>query len=218
MAQQLSDIKTDAFDVLGYNSNDPLFDDTVMTRLVNTALAEVSTEFDWPWLYAEGTISVTASTTDYALSGLTLSGLTRWTKTKWVAIEEDELKFVSPRQMQRIIGDTSVTGQPLYYTHDGTTNIRFGPTPDAAYTVTIGYQQGEAALSNSTDTPVIPNDYDQYLVLYVAKKMAMRKGAFDDLRVVQGEIAEWRKRIRDNVRQASAFPSIRNRQDWSSRV
>jgi hypothetical protein len=84
--------------------------------------------------------------------------------------------------------------------------------------VTHAYFQSEAALSASGDTPVLPDAYDGMLVMYVAKKMAMRKGAFDDLRVVENEIRMWDKRARDNVRTATALPRIKNRKDWTSRI
>jgi hypothetical protein len=103
MAQTLANIKTDAFDVLGYNSNEPLLDDTTMTRLVNQALQQLSTEYDWPWLYTEGTITLAANTKDYAIS----SNTTRWSRTKWMAIEENDLRYLTTRQMNQIVGDTT---------------------------------------------------------------------------------------------------------------
>jgi hypothetical protein len=211
MGQQLDDIKTAALDVFGYNASDPLLDGTTMTRLVNSALTQLSTEYDWPWLYAEGTIAIVAGTTDYSVP-------TSWTRTKWIAIEEDELAFRSNRDLRRIIGDTSVTGQPTFYSTVGDTSIRVGRIPDAAYTADHGYFVAETALSAGTDTPALHAAYDDYLVQHVAKKLAIRKGETRDVQTANNEIKAWEKRIRDNVRRSAAFPRVKVRNDWSSRV
>lgn len=210
---QLSDIRTAALDVFGYNANDPLLDSTTMNRLVNQALKQLSTEYDWPWLYAETTISIVAGTTDYAVP-------TRWSRTKWLFIDDNELKFRSPKQMQRLIGDNTnpITGQPLFYTTVGDTSIRVGRTPDAAYTADHAYYTYEATLTNDTDEPVLFEAYDDMLVMYVAKKLAMRKGEANDLNIARAEIQAWDKRVRDNVRRSSALPMMKHRQDWSTTI
>jgi len=212
MAQDLDTIKTNALDVFGYNSSDPLLDGTTLTRLINSSLQQLSTEFDWPWLYAETTHSVVAGTTDYAVP-------TRWTRTKWLAIAEDELVFRSLRDFRRIVGDTThPQGQPTFYTIVGDTSVRVGRIPDASYTLDHGYFTSEAVLSSGTDTPALPNEYDDMLVMYVALKMAVRKGEQVDINIARSEITRWLKRVRDNVRRSSAFPRIKIRNDWSSRI
>ncbi len=213
MGQSLSNIRQASLDVFGYNSSDPLLDPTTLTRLVNAALKQLSTEYDWPWLYTEGTISVVVDTTDYAVPSL-------WTRTKWLFIEEDELKFRSPKQLQRLIGDTTnvLKEQPLYYTIKGDTHIRFGPIPDTSYTADHAYFTQEAALVDDGDQPLLDDAYDDFLVMYVVKKLAMRKGKVQDLNVARSEISGWDKRIKDNVRRSSALPMIHHRRDWSSRI
>tara|TARA_R110000822_G_scaffold65970_3_gene161301 strand:- start:39 stop:674 length:636 start_codon:yes stop_codon:yes gene_type:complete len=211
MAQDLDDIKLNALDVFGYNANDPILDATTLTRLVNSALQQLSTEFDWPWLYDEGTITTVAGTTDYAVP-------TNWSRTKWLAIDEDELQFRSLRDMRRIMGDTDIQRQPVFYATVGDTSIRLGQIPDAVYTVDHGYFKQEAALSAGGDAPLLDSAYDDMLVMYVAKKMAMRKGETRDINQAQREIDAWLKRTRDNVRRTSAFPRIITRNDWSSRI
>lgn len=209
MGQQLSDIRTDAFDVFGYSSDDPMLDPTtVVNRLVNQAVDQFSKEFDWPWLYSEGTLVTASGTSDYAVP-------TRWHKTDWLAYEDHALQLISVKDMRSWVGDPDAKGPPAYWHTVGSTEIRLGPTPDGVYTIDHGYYVYEAELVNDTDVTLIDPQFDDMLVMYVAKKMAMRKGEADDLRWANAEIDEWRKRARSHVRKSKELLRVKTR--WDTR-
>ena len=75
---------------------------------------------------------------------------------------EQRLTYITPQEMD----DTWASqhqNRPLAFTQEGT-NLRFAPTPDASYTVLLGYMQGIPALSNSATTNWLILDYpDVYL-------------------------------------------------------
>jgi len=185
--------------------------DTDLTPLVNHALGQLSTEYDWPWLYAETGFVTVAGQTDYAVP-------TRWTRTLWLAIEDVDFDYRTHRQMRRIVGDTNVTRQPSVFTTVGDTSIRLGPIPDAVYSVDHGYMTHEDTLTDDSDFPALDTAYDDMLVWRVAKLAAIRKGDSDMVARAMNEIKEWDRRVRDNVRRSSQFPRIKARRDWTTRT
>jgi hypothetical protein len=61
--------------------------------------------------------------------------------------------------------DSTNTGEPLYWSYWGE-SVRFYPTPDAAYTISMrGYRNAEA-FSADTDSPDLPDAFDRVLSLY----------------------------------------------------
>lgn len=206
MGQQLSDIRTDALDVFGYNANDPLLDSTTLNRLVNGALRQLSAEYDWPWLYEESNFSTVAGTSDYAVPA-------RWKRTAWVAIEDIDLQVISPRDMRSYVGDPDRKGHPAFWTPVGDSHLRLGPTPDQVYSVDHGYFAYEAELSDDTDVTALSAEFDDMLVMYVAKKLAMRKGEMAQIRLAQEEINGWKRRARDEVRKSTQLLRVKTRRD-----
>jgi len=209
MGQTLTNIRDDVRAVTGYNSADPLLQNADLTPLINLALQQISTEFDWPWLYAETSFPTVAGTTDYAVP-------TRWTRTLWLAIEDVDFDYRTHRQMRRIIGDTGVTRQPTVYSTVGDTSIRVGPIPDAVYTIDHGYMTSEDTLSADGDAPLLDDAYDDMLVWRAAKLAAARKSDSTMLGIAINEIQGWDTRVRDNVRRSAQFPRVKTRRDWTT--
>jgi hypothetical protein len=209
MAQQLSDIRTDVREAGNYSSSDGNVSDAVMTRVINRALRRISAEFDWPWLYAEETITTVAGTTDYNLP-------TRWAKTAWLSEENvGLLRPATHKQSRRWIEQaTRVTGRPVYYTHEGASQIRLFPAPDAVYSVDHGYYTYEAALSNDTDTPAIPDPYDDLVVWKSLEFLAIRRGEQELMQNARRMYQDQLRVVTDNVRASKEFASIKTRQDW----
>ena len=74
-----------------------------------------------------------------------------------------KLIYLTPDELDTVLPDKSDRERPRYYTIEGL-NLRLAPTPDAVYTLPIGYQQGITALSNSAPTNwLLTNHPDAYL-------------------------------------------------------
>ncbi len=211
MAQQRSAIRTAALEMAGYNTADPIIATADINDIIQGALDQISTEYEWPWLYAEGTITTVAGTTDYNVP-------TRWTRTLWLAYKHLELKYRSHRQMRHVIGDTTVTGQPTVFTTVGDTSIRVGRIPDAVYTLDHGYVTSEAVMTSDSDQPALDDAYDDMLVWRVVKGLAIRRGDTDMLQIANIENALWTERARDNVRRTSHTTRVNARRDWTTRT
>jgi hypothetical protein len=209
MAQDLDDIMVDVREAGNYNASDGNLTDAILTRIVNRALQRISSEFDWPWLYAEETITTVAGTLDYNLP-------TRWTKTAWLSEETvGDLQPASHLQSRRWVEQaTRITGRPLYYVHEGVSQIRLFPAPDAVYSIGHGYYTSEAVLSVGSDTPALPDPFDDLLVWKALEFAAMRRGEGTLANQARDMYKDQLKVVKDNVRGTKQFGVPSSRQDW----
>lgn len=81
------------------------------------------------------------------------------------------LSVVTPEILDRKFPEAYVTGQPRVYTVVGD-KILFGPTPDAAYAISLDYYQRWAALSASGTNWLLTNHPSLYLFGAVAEGAA----------------------------------------------
>lgn len=70
---------------------------------------------------------------------------------------------------------TANTGVPVYYVRYGS-NILFWPTPDDAYALRVRYRGLPADMSSDNDTPVIPAEWHDTIVMLAASYAAFALG------------------------------------------
>jgi len=207
---QLTDIRDLVREATRFDSSDASLTDSNLTSLINRGLKAIATEHDWPWLYAETTISAVVGTRDYNFP-------TGATQISFVSFEDDGPFVVKQLKELQRYNDTTITGQPYMFAPVGVTSIRIAPYPDQAYTLDVGYYQDESVLSGDTNEPLLPDAYDEMLVAYVVKLVGMRIGNVEMSRSGASEYREWVSRTRDNVKVTSVLPRPTARRDWGWR-
>ena len=201
-------MRTRAFTYSKIRSDDGDFADADMLILINGALQHLSTKHEWPWLYAEDTISAVVGTRDYAVP-------TGWTKTAWLSIESTGVfQALTMKEMQRW-NATDLKAKPRYFSHVGDTSVRIAPFPDKSYTIDIGFYKAETVMTGDSDTPLFDDAYEDYVIWELVKRMGLRKGDNDMVRMAKAELKDWEKDIADNVQRSKDIPRVRVRNDYS---
>src|SRR5688572_3563519 len=196
----LSTIRTLTYDRAGISEDDPKFGSTTMTNMVNSALRQVSADFDPFWLLEEGTIAVVANTINYATSTLT-----RFRKVQRITDDEGfDLQAVGKRELGR---HTRNPGKPNVYLVEED-YIKLGPESQSAYTYEVHYYQNEVPLASDTDQPALPVEYTDFLVCRAAKLASIKNRDYEMVRALDSEIDDWKARIVDDLRQMKANPRI----------
>lgn len=127
----------------------------------------------WISKHTSDTLSTTASTSGYALSGLTTGNLEYVTGV--VGPTDILMKIDWPRYLELLDGPdiTYTTAEAIYYTVDNGT-LYLWPTPSAsstAYTV-YGYDTHNAWPSGSTE-PDLPREFDELICWYMLGRYYM---------------------------------------------
>lgn len=204
----LSALRTAVYTATRISSTDPSLTSTTLTALINRALKFMATEHDWPWLYAESTISAVVGTRDY-------SWPTGATRINWLAIDKYDPFTPVQRKVALRYSDTDRTGRPSMFTDAGHGTIRIAPYPNQAYTINIGYFQDEAVLSGDSDEPLLPDMYDDVLVARTMILIGQRRNDKDLIREGEDLYNDWIRVIGDNVPTSSQKPRTRTRTDWA---
>jgi hypothetical protein len=137
---------------------------------------------DWRWAWKQGTFALTAGQASYALTAQV---------PDYGVIVRDAVTITAPTDPNNISEgvyseypifsrsyERGVTaqGRPLIFTVAPDRTLRFAPTPDAAYNVTLEYYAAPQSLSVSTDTPLLPVHYHMAIVY----RAVMLYAAHDD--------------------------------------
>ena len=158
MSDTLATIRTLLTDRAAGSSNDPIFDPSVLDRIINAANLRLGRVHDWPWLQVLGTISWTANDTD----GYDLSAVTSWRHTKHLGYEDQKLQYATP---QAFVAKSNRTGAtPDSYTIMGST-LYLAPNPTQAVTLRSPLRGRREPASLGTATRPLPAAYTELLVL-----------------------------------------------------
>lgn len=147
--------------------------DDKINAVINQGLRRLSTRFDWPWLAATTTLSVTSGTASYSLP-------TDLRKTK-ALIRTDKrqrLVEVSPWEIVGKWGGDLPTGTPTsYYVHGRT--MYLDRVPNESITYTWLYYTLPTTLDNDTDTPEFHEEFHLLLADYAISKAWEREEDFE---------------------------------------
>ena len=145
---------------------------TAVKDFVNRSINDIYTsELEWPFLHADGTITTVAGTAEYALvSGYksvdvdTVYLIEASTDVKvlsYIPYAQFTQQFRS-RDLDPTTTDNRAKPEYVYLTQDD--KIGFTPIPDKEYTIYYEYWQTHTDLSASTDTPILPDRYQDTVV------------------------------------------------------
>jgi len=145
---------------------------TAVKDFVNRSINDIYTsELEWPFLHADGTVTTVAGTAEYALvSGYksvdvdTVYLIESSTDVKvipYIPYTQFTQKF-RERDLDPTTTDNRAKPEYVYLTQDD--KIGFTPIPDKEYTIYYEYWQAHTDLSSSTDTPALPARYADTVV------------------------------------------------------
>ncbi len=142
---------------------------------VNDAKDTVESAWDWSQLRTTITVSATAGTNSYSLTGFT-------DKSEILFAINDtansDMEYRSQEWIERelYLNDSASTGAPRYYTFDGVdgngdAKILVYPTPDDSYSLRFRASIRGAVLENDSDNLAVPH----MPVIHLALAMAARE-------------------------------------------
>lgn len=167
----------------------------VLDDAINSALRQVSTENNWPWLLDSQTISTVAGTEAYEVE-------TDWLATDSVSIGSNAelLKHVNKKRLLEI--PTTAQGRPTLYAVRGE-SIILRTVPDAVYTLTHWFYRMEPILAGDLAKPLIPYGYDEGVVEYATYLVLRYKREEARARAAQDAYLGWLQRTRDNLAEST---------------
>lgn len=147
-------------DILRYVNN-------ALRHLTNALPADVVPLFrnTFQVLTSSGTVS-------YTISDATFNRVPGWGVTlRTDQNTEKPLKQITPEAaLQQFPQTTTPRGEPEYYQITAT-GVRFYPTPDDAYRITLRYSKPHPALANPSDTFLYPDEWVEGFVAHWAKML-----------------------------------------------
>lgn len=185
-----------------FKTTDALLTTANWTKLINRALRQITNDSDWYWLRSSETLTLTAGTRTKA------PGSSLYLRTLSLTHDDNgtPLSLRDVSEIDRIL----TVGRPLLYDIDNAT-IVMAPIPDVAYTITHRFIKSEVALSGDSDTPLIPAEMAEGLILYSV--MLGHQAAQNSEKAVDAEKAyrTWLRRTLDqNARSREPFrPRVR---------
>lgn len=203
---QLSELLAGVYDRMGVNQDDPMYPAAVVTRAVNSALRQLGTVRDWPWLEAETTFATESGEDTYAPPA-------GWSGTTALVIVGGggvtKLERASRDEIDELFTSTG-TGRPAYWTIYGD-EIILRPTPDGVYSITHRFVRAEQVLAQTTDEPYLPDAYAD-AVCDLATHICLGRSS-QDARAVQAlaRYSGWLSDMADNRRRTRRPSRVRVR-------
>lgn len=206
MAFDLDAITALTLHKLGLPADDQMVQPANLYLSINTGLKAMATDYDWPWLMTSEAITTIAGTSVYALPA-------NHVRTLFIADNARETNLIA-RQRQDLVRYASKTGPPIYYTVYGTA-VRLAPVPDTVTALDHVFIQFEPVLVDGDDQPLCPEHFGDLIAVYAAYEECTRLKDFSQRNAFAQDIAAWKQRMKDNVRQEASTLRIRARSDWA---
>jgi len=131
-----------------------------LDSILNTALRQVASEHDWPWLQTTETISTVAGTEAYDVEP-------DWIKT-FSLVETGQSQLVQVTNVIDLDVYTGVVrGRPrLFVVYGGQILLR--PIPDGVYSLTHRYVQSEPTIAGDSNKALIYDAFSEGVIEYAA--------------------------------------------------
>jgi len=142
----------------------------------------------WSWTLASGTIVLVAGTAAYALpAGVVQVESMRYT----VGASAFELEWMDPDKLREALAESEGRGgAALHWSRTGPRIVSFWPVPSAAGIVNVTYRIRPPVLTGDASTPILPEAYQDILVVGACELMAQRERAWDSAKAFAVERAE----------------------------
>ena len=163
----------------------------IIDEFINTALRQVSTEHNWPWLLDTQAITTAAGDDSYNVDADYLS-------TKVISENQSDLVLRNTAIQDILEIPDTESDRPSCYMIDRE-QVILRPVPDGIYTLTHYFYRMEPALSGDSSQPFIPYAYDEGVVEY-ATYLCLRMKREDQRAVLSLKAyQDWCKRTADNL-------------------
>lgn len=150
-----------------------LLSDVEANDYINEAYQDIVSLAEWSFLYAEGTVGTTASTSDYTLP----ASIVRAQDVRIATAANRQL--LVPRtltDMARYVPDEAANGRPWAWAPKADASFRVFPTPDAVYTLTVTGWKSVADLTADTSSPVFASQFHPVVAYAASWAILTREG------------------------------------------
>lgn len=170
---------------LGIPSSDAFFTDTVLTDLINAALQYISGRHDWPWLEVSETLNTVASTETVA---------TAVASQRTIALYDEtgiQLEYMPYSELVRIPKDAESNSLRFFGMRGSTLVLRPVPLGSVTGALTHIYRSAEPRLLTGTDTPLMPQQFQDAIADKATNLGMMRQGDVTEAKVWQDLTEQW---------------------------
>lgn len=212
----LANFRTKTLHKLALPADDAMAATADLDESINAGARAMAADFDWPWLIVGATFVTVAGTQIYALPVAATGPPATYAhiRTLWLGIPA--LAYtLNVRERQEVEWYIQTRGIPVMYAVQGA-GISLAPVPDGVYTMKHVYIRPDTAMTSDSDTSLCPDHFSDVIVLYAAIQEATRTKDFTQVTAFRNELAEWKQRVRDNVRQTAGTLRVRSRQDYGT--
>lgn len=173
---------------LGVSANDSFFANDKLDDAINSAVATLEAERNWPWQQRYTTLTTTDDTGEITLP-------TDWRSTRAVWVSEYELDFVPVYDLLPI--PTTRTGTPAIYSHNnGKLLVR--PVPTVGTGIVLLYDREASLLVDDADVPEIPENAYPAIVAKAAQLCSTREDDRPSAQTHLIEYSQWVERLYQN--------------------
>ena len=148
--------------------------DAEINSRINDAYAEIATRYRHPEMRTSAAANTVSGTATYSLP-------TRYWYATSIRDDTNDRPLL-PRSIAWINAqDTDTTGQPQYWTREGSTH-RFYPTPNGTYSINVYYVQRPVDLSADADTTIFDGrEWDEIIKWGAVWRCWQRLGLQDQM-------------------------------------
>ncbi len=197
----LSEFRSELRSIGNFPANDTKITDAVIDREINRALRRIAMLHDWPWLDAERTFVTASEVQAYSLPNDFLRAVSfRYPEGR------KSLTLLNIQEFDDLYG----TGDPWVYAIRGT-KLYVGPVPTGEKTLKLRYIRQERVLTGDSDTPLIPDYWDDGVLEAALVQLHRQVKQLDLAGLAEAKFQEWVIETRDNITQTRSQPRIRVR-------
>lgn len=188
----LTTLTARVLDRVASHAGDTFYSATRTTLAINTALQQITSEYDWPWLQTTATVTTTAGAASYALPADFL-------RTDNISRPQtgNQLSRRAVKEMRRFIAQ----GEPSMYAIYGSA-LHLRSIPDGVYSFTHDYYRIENTLTAGGDLTLVPDPFADGVVEYAAFLLYRGRKEPDKAADALNAYRMWVKRTQDNVKQS----------------
>jgi hypothetical protein len=165
--------------------------DDVVLEALNEGLKSIAATWEWYWLFATDTGTITSGDNTVALP----EGYMRTISFS----AGDPVRAINEQAYSALLDPEAREGLPTAFAVAGD-NFVVWPTPNETEAYNHVYYRSEPELVDSTDEPLLPDTYSPWLVAEAALRVPFRTNSPERYQILQNDVVEWRHRAREEAR------------------